>query len=135
MNDAREKIITKYFNCWIHKDSTSLFEIFAENCYYIESHGVAYKNFIQIKTWFEDWITKGTVFEFVATKFFHKDNMLAVEWHFKYDFYDPEDKYNYTNVPFEFDGISIIKFNHENKIEYLREYKSDLPRCYPYLDL
>lgn len=130
-NHIREQIIKKYFASWIEKKSIFLPDIFAKECLYIESHGTAYEGLMQIKTWFEDWITKGEVLQFEAREFFHKENSLIVEWHFEHRFHDPANKYNYKNIPFEFDGVSLVKFNKENKIEYLREYKSDIPNLYP----
>lgn len=136
MQQKKEKLVQQYFESWISQDVNILTEIFTEDCKYIESYGTAYNNLKQIIFWFKDFHAKGgKVFEWKIYDFFHKNDELMVTWYFKHEFQDPKNTYNYEDVPNEFDGISIIKFNANGKINYLREFKSNIPNHYPYLEM
>lgn len=119
----REKIIYHYFNLWLNGDEHPLVEIFHESCVYIESYGPVYNNLEQIYRWFRDWNKKGKVLIWEVKEFFHKDSSVICEWYFKYEYEGKTD---------EFDGVSIIYFDQEDKITYLKEFQSKLPNTYPY---
>ena len=57
-------------------------------------------------------------------QFFHKENQTAVEWYFKnaMDNGDIE----------EFDGISLIEWSAENRIQSLKEFGCNLHNYNPY---
>lgn len=59
---------------------------------------------------------RGRVIAQVIKQFFHKGNQTAVEWYFKnaMDTGDIE----------EFDGVSLIEWSAENKIQSLSEFGS-----------
>lgn len=68
--------------------------------------------------------TRGIVIAWDIKQFFHKGNQTAVEWYFKniMDNGDIE----------EFDGISLIEWSAENRIQSLREFGCNLHNYNPY---
>ena len=68
--------------------------------------------------------TRGSVIAWDIKQFFHKGNQTVVEWYFKniMDNGDIE----------EFDGISLIEWSAENRIQSLREFGCNLHNYNPY---
>ena len=90
---------------------------------YIESYGVKYENLLEVKRWFHEWNKKNTVLSWEIKDFWHKDNKTMVVWHFKCLFEGKVD---------EFEGNSIIYWNENFKIDYLKEFACKLPQINPY---
>ena len=68
-------------------------------------------------------IKKNTVLSWEIKDFWHKDNKTMVVWHFKCLFEGKVD---------EFEGNSIIYWNENFKIDYLKEFACKLPQINPY---
>ena len=122
MNE-REKIIADYFNSWIEKDISVPANTFAGGAVYIESWGPVYRGLDHILYWIEDWNRMHSVMEWNIYKFYHIGNVCICEWFFKCKCYGDIS---------EFNGVSIITFNDENKIVLLKEYKSETQDIFPY---
>lgn len=122
--DEREKMIRLWFSMWLEKKDLGIDDIFAESVLYTESWGPCYRNRETIKHWFQEWNTRGSVIAWDIKQFFHKGNQTAVEWYFKnvMDNGDIE----------EFDGISLIEWSAENRIQSLREFGCNLHNYNPY---
>ena len=114
--DERKKIIRLQFSMWLEKKNLGIDDIFAENVIYTESWGPCYSNRETVEHWFQEWNMRGRVIAQVIKQFFHKGNQTAVEWYFKnaMDTGDIE----------EFDGVSLIEWSAENKIQSLSEFGS-----------
>ena len=114
--DERKKMIRLQFSMWLEKKNLGIDDIFAENVIYTESWGPCYSNGETVEHWFQEWNMRGRVIAQVIKQFFHKGNQTAVEWYFKnaMDTGDIE----------EFDGVSLIEWSAENKIQSLSEFGS-----------
>lgn len=114
--DERKKMIRLQFSMWLEKKNLGIDDIFAENVFYTESWGPCYSNRETVEHWFQEWNMRGRVIAQVIKQFFHKGNQTAVEWYFKnaMDTGDIE----------EFDGVSLIEWSAENKIQSLSEFGS-----------
>ena len=121
--EYREKIIKKYFQCWINKDTSILEKVFDKNTNYVECYGPAYHGLNQIKRWFNDWQEHGRVLTWEINEFVHSGENSICDWYFKCKYDGKIDGFN---------GVSWIKFNNENKIVELREYESKVPNYFPY---
>lgn len=82
------------------------------------------KNVETVKYWFEEWNTRGKVIVWDIKQFFHKENQTIVEWHFK-------DNMSNGDIE-EFDGISLIVWNENNKIKLLKEFGCNINNYNPY---
>ena len=122
--DNREKIIRLWFDMWLAKKDLGIFNVFSDNAVYIESWGPEYHGSKNIKLWFEEWNTRGTVLQWDIKQFFHKGHQTIVEWYFKnvMDNGDIE----------EFDGISLIEWSAEDQIQSLKEFGCNLHNYDPY---
>lgn len=114
--DERKKMIRLQFSMWLEKKNLGIDDIFAENVIYTESWGPCYSNRETVEHWFQEWNMRGRVIAQVIKQFFHKGNQTAVEWYFKnaMDTGDIE----------EFNGVSLIEWSAENKIQSLSEFGS-----------
>lgn len=122
--DKREKIIKLWFEMWLQKKDLGIADIFSDDAVYTESWGPEYKGVQKIRMWFEEWNTRGTVLTWEIKQFFHKDNQTIVEWYFKNTV--NEDKIE------EFDGMSLIVWNEQNKIISLKEFGCNINNYDPY---
>ncbi len=61
--EKREEVIKLWFDLWLQKADLGILDIFADNALYIESWGPKYKGSEKIKHWFDEWNTRGTVFQ------------------------------------------------------------------------
>ena len=118
-----KEIIELYFKCWLEKDSSKLENIFADDIVYSECYGPEYTGIEQIYLWFTDWNNKGTVLQWVIKDVVEKNETLIVEWYFECDYDGNTDG---------FDGVTVAKFNKENKIYSLKEFQSKSEHYYPY---
>ena len=82
-----------------------------------------YRNKKEILAWFSDWNEKGTVLVWTIKRIIIIHQTGIVEWHFKCD---------YLNKISEFDGVSLIDFNLEDKIICIKEFESKSDHYYPY---
>ena len=100
--EKREEVIKLWFDMWLQKADLGILDIFADNALYIESWGPKYKGSEKIKHWFDEWNTRGTVFQWDIKQYFHKGNQTVVEWYFKNAMNDGRVE--------AFDGISLIEY-------------------------
>lgn len=120
---TKEKLIKRYFQSWINKNSSTLNATFASNIIYSECYGPEYHGLATVEKWFDDWNKKGTVLKWDIKQFIHQGNKTAVEWYFQCE---------YENEIGEFDGVSLIEFDHDGLIISLKEFQSKLPHYNPY---
>lgn len=119
----REQIIKNYFEAWLSKKDLKLKETFDSKVIYNECYGPEYRGLEIIEKWFEDWNKRGTVLVWDIKQYIHQGNMTVVEWYFKCE---------YDGDLGEFDGVSLIEFNADNKIVNLKEFQSKIPHYYIY---
>ena len=123
MNE-REKIIRFWFDMWLQKKDLGISEIFSDNAVYIESWGPEYHGSANIKLWFDEWNTRGTVLQWDIKQFFHKEDQTIVEWYFKNQM---------KNGKIEaFDGVSFIEWTSDDKILFLKEFGCNINNYDPY---
>ncbi|SFM15411.1 nuclear transport factor 2 family protein [Pelosinus propionicus] len=119
----REDKIQEYFNLWLTKEARQLKEIFANEVFYNECYGPEYHGINQILQWFNDWNKRGTVLQWRVKHFIHEGNCTVAEWYFECDF---------DGVRDEFNGVSIILFNSDEKIVSLKEFQSKSKHYQPF---
>ena len=122
--DEREKMIRLWFEMWLTKQDLGIDDIFAENVVYTESWGPQYSNRQTVKHWFNEWNTRGEVISWTIKQFFHKEDQTVVEWYFK-------NEMNNGNIE-EFDGISLVVWTTDNKIQSLKEFGCNRHTYNPY---
>lgn len=99
-------------------------KFFAEDVIYTESWGPQYEGAAAVKHWFEEWNTRGRVLVWDIKQFFHKDNQSLAEWYFK-----DEMAAGHSD---EFDGISLVVWTRDNRIQRLKEFGCNLNHYDPY---
>ena len=120
----KESVIRLWFDMWLQKADLGILDIFSDKAIYIESWGPEYHSSVEIKQWFEEWNTRGTVLQWDVKQCFHKENQTAVEWYFQNKMNDGKTE--------EFDGISIVEWTADNKICFLKEFGCNKNRYDPY---
>ena len=84
-----------------------------------EYHGAA-----KIKLWFDEWNTRGTVLQWDIKQYFHKGNKTIVEWYFKNTMHNGKVE--------AFDGMSLIEWTPDDKIQSLKEFGCNTDNYDPY---
>ena len=120
---SKKQIIRDYFQAWLKPNIEVIKSIFDKNATYSECYGPIYRNKKEIISWFEKWNKQGKVIAWPIEKILINENTCIVEWHFKC---------NYQKKISEFDGVSIIDFNDQNKIISVKQYQSKSQHYYPY---
>ena len=120
---SKKQIIRDYFQAWLKPNIEVIKSIFDKNATYSECYGPIYRNKKEIISWFKKWNKQGKVIAWPIEKILINENTCIVEWHFKC---------NYQKKISEFDGVSIIDFNDQNKIISVKEYQSKSQHYYPY---
>lgn len=120
---SKKQIIRDYFQAWLRPNIEVIKSIFDKSATYSECYGPIYRNKKEIISWFEKWNKQGKVIAWPIEKILINENTCIVEWHFKC---------NYQKKISEFDGVSIIDFNDQNKIISAKEYQSKSQHYYPY---
>lgn len=118
-----KEVIEKYFNAWIDNNIDIVNQTFSDEVVYSECNGPVYEGKEQIKKWFYEWNLKGKVQKWDIKRISVCDNNAFVEWYFKCV---------YENVVYDFDGVTVVDFDSNNKIIKLSEYQSDTKHIYPY---
>ncbi len=119
----KEQIIRNYLRAWLSPNLEVVQNIFDENAIYSECYGPVYRNKKEIISWFENWNKQGKVIAWPIERLIINGDTSIAEWHFKC---------NYQGKISEFDGVSIIEFNDQNKIISVKEYQSKSKHYYPY---
>ena len=107
--------IKKWFKAWILKDDSCIGDVFSKNIVYRESYGPVYNGIDQIYAWFHKWNTEGAVLEWSINDVIHNETTTAVSWKFVCHM-------NCKDHDSSFDGMSLIRWDHEDKIIELTEY-------------
>lgn len=121
---SKEKIIKEYFQSWVNNDISIMEKIFSDNAIYTECYGPKYRSKNQMLKWFKEWQEKGKVVAWLIKNIYEVDKILVVEWNFECIW--EEKKSN-------FDGVSIVEFDENNRIINLREFESKATHYYPYI--
>ncbi len=122
--DEREKIIRLWFDMWLQQKDLGIDRIFAEDIVYVESWGPKYEGRSKLEHWFQEWNTRGKVSDWEIKQYFHKENQTIVEWYFK-------NIMNNGKIE-EFDGVSLMKWNTNNQIVFLKEFGCNIRNYDPY---
>lgn len=122
--NKREEIISLWFEMWLQKKDLGIFKIFSNNATYIESWGPRYDSSKKNKLWFNEWKSRGTVIKWDIKQFFHKENQTIIEWCFECQMEAEEAT--------SFDGISLIEWTDDSKIEFLKEFGCNINNYDPY---
>lgn len=110
--------------CGCKKKDLGILKIFSENAVYTESWGPKYHGASKIKLWFDEWNTRGTVLQWDIKQYFHNESQTIVEWYFK-------NTMNNGKVE-AFDGISLIEWTPDDKIQSLKEFGCNKNNYDPY---
>ena len=124
--NKRETIIRLWFDMWLQKKDLGIEDVFSADALYIESWGPQYQGVARIKHWFEEWNTRGTVLQWDIRQYFHKADQTIVEWYFKNTMDDDRVE--------SFDGMTLLKWNADDKIRFLQEFGCNEHRYDPYQD-
>ena len=122
--NRREEIIRLWFDMWLQKNDSGISKIFSENAVYTESWGPEYHGAAKIKLWFDEWNTRGTVLQWDIKQYFHKGNQTTVEWYFKNTMHNGKVE--------AFDGMSLIEWTPDDKIQSLKEFGCNTDNYDPY---
>ncbi len=122
--ENRERKIRLWFGMWLDKADRGISRLFAPEAVYIESWGPEYHGSAQIRHWFEEWNTRGTVLQWDIRQFFHRGDQTVVEWCFRNQMAD--------GAVEAFDGMSLIRWTGEGQIAFLQEFGCNLDRYDPY---
>ena len=122
--DEREKTIRLWFDMWLQKKDLGIDQVFSDDAVYIESWGPEYHGAAKIRQWFDEWNTRGAVLQWEIRQFFHKGNETVAEWYFRNQMKD--------GTVEAFDGISLIVWSEDNRIQSLKEFGCNLDRYDPY---
>lgn len=122
--EERERIVRLWFGMWLQKRDLGITEIFAEDAVYTESWGPEYRGAEQIRRWFAEWNTRGTVLVWDVRQFFHRGDQTAVEWVFRNAMDDGREE--------RFEGMTLIRWTEDGKIRALKEFGCNEDRYDPY---
>ncbi|MDD5938378.1 MAG: nuclear transport factor 2 family protein [Clostridiales bacterium] len=122
--EKRERIIQSWFDMWILGTDQGIETLFAPDAVYTECWGPEYHGSGEIKRWFNDWNTRGRVLRWEIRQFFHQGPQTAVEWYFK--------SCIAGEAPEAFEGMSLIQWTPDDKIQSLQEFGCKELRYDPY---
>ena len=122
--NIREQKIRLWFDMWLQKNDLGILDLFSDDAVYIESWGPEYKGVKKIKHWFDEWNMRGTVLVWDIKQLIHTYNQTIVEWYFKNEMNDGKIE--------AFDGVSIVRWSEDDKIEFLKEFGCNCNRYDPY---
>lgn len=122
--EQRETAIRLWFRMWLEKTDLGIPDIFSPDAVYVESWGPAYRGAEQIRHWFSEWNTRGSVVQWDIRQFFHKEDQTVVQWYFKNHMEDGRAE--------AFDGMSLIRWDNQGRICFLQEFGCNENRYNPY---
>ncbi len=123
MIEAEKKIISDYFNSWVTGDSSQWTEWFADNVRYEESTGTGYIGIGQMLRWQNEWVEHGKVIDWSISDILFSQGTYTVCWKFSCCYDGNESTFN---------GVSLISFNEENRMTYVREFAAQADIAFPY---
>lgn len=118
----REMVISRYFAMWVNRDFHDMDELFNPECRYEECTGAVYQNRDEMHRWVRAMLERQQVSAWDIDEYWHVDDnrTVMVSWTFA-----AQEATSYI-----FDGISVIHFDDEGRIEAVREFKSEHERRY-----
>lgn len=122
----RETAIRQWFSMWLTGRDTGLRELFAPDAVYVESWGPEYRGREKVQLWFDEWNTRGRVQRWDIRQFFHEGDQTVVEWTFRCILSD--------GAVQDFDGLSLVRWDQEGRICFLKEFGCNKDRYDPYKD-
>ena len=120
----REEILRRWFEMWLIGKDLGIAQIFSPDAYYVESWGPAYRGVESIRQWFEEWNTRGKVVSWPIERFFHESSRTVAQWAFRAEMYD--------GTVEAFDGMSLVEWNEEGQIRFLKEFGCNTANYDPY---
>ena len=111
----REKKIRDWFEAWLSRDDFCIDTVFSENIIYRESYGPVYIGINQLHRWYKEWNTEGTVLKWEIHDILHNESTTAISWRFTC-------RMNSKNHDSSFDGMSLIRWDQNDRIVELTEY-------------
>jgi len=119
--ENRENIIKQFFDSLIKKDISIIEKYFSENVIYIDSFGREYNGKKEVMKWFFDSNNNGNlVLKWDIKRIIKDKSTIVVEWYFEGKLNIYKNKIEQNDI--SHNGISIIDFNGNDKIEYIKEY-------------
>lgn len=114
--DRQKQQIQAYFKVWLDRDIKALNQIFSKDVYYAECMGPEYRGLYQVEEWIKFMFNKQIVLKWDIHEMIpsYDQKQITVIWTFSCE----EDKI-YT-----FDGVSLIKFDDEDRILSITEYEA-----------
>ena len=122
--EQREEKLQRWFQMWLQGKDLGIAEIFSDDCVYLESWGPEYRGREKIAHWFQEWNTRGKVTCWEICQFFHEGDQTVVEWSFR-------NEMKTGNVE-EFHGLSLVRWDLDGRIAFLREFGSNIHNYDPY---
>lgn len=120
----RNDRIARWFSMWLAAEDQGIADLFAASCAYIESWGPRYVGVAAIAHWFAEWNARARVLRWDIQQCIHERDQTVVLWHFAYAVQG--------EPAASFDGVSIIHWDSDGKIAFLKEYACKLPHYDPY---
>jgi len=109
-------LIQEYVDGWKENNAKKILDVITPDCVIIESHGPVYRGKEKVAEWINDWIkNKSLVSKWDIASFYEiSPDKAAFEWVFEC---------TVNGTRHSIDGVSIVFFK-ENKINYIREYRT-----------
>lgn len=120
----RERLLQLWTKSWTEKNNLGIEKIFAPNIHYIRSWGPEYHGLLELQYWFSEKNDRATITKWEVSGFIHEGNITIAHW------YVEEKKKN--NKTEHLEGMSLIRWNYDNKIEYVQHFASNMNRFDPY---
>lgn len=120
----REEIIKTWLDMWLGQELLPLDAVFTPDVHYYEFQGPEYVGVDQIRRWFEEWNSKNRVKKWEVLRFIHDQNCTLVQFLFQ--------SVNNAGESREFEGVYLVEWDGNHKIEKLQEFYCKLPHYKPY---
>lgn len=120
----REEIIKTWLDMWLGQELLPLDAVFTPNVHYYEFQGPEYVGVDQIRRWFEEWNSQNRVKKWEVRRFLHDQDCTLVQFHFE--------SISNAGEPKEFEGVYLVEWDGNHKIEKLQEFYCKLPHYKPY---
>ncbi|WP_265488603.1 nuclear transport factor 2 family protein [Lactobacillus sp. PV034] len=119
----REQLIKLWTKSWTEKNNLGIEKVFAPDVHYIRSWGPEYHGLLELQYWFSEKNDRATIIKWDINGFMHDGNATIAHW-------DVEEKKNKKVEHLE--GISLIRWNEDEKVEYVQHFASNMNRFDPY---
>ncbi|QNQ81294.1 hypothetical protein [Lactobacillus sp. PV034] len=120
----RERLIMMWVSSWKEKNAEGFETVFASDIHYIRSWGPEYYGLLELKYWFNERNDRSTILEWDVDCFFHGENETITHWFLK-------DQPQHKTIKL-IEGVSLIKWDDNNKIIYVQDFISNTHRSDPY---